>query len=409
MAKSGFVHIFRALKHRDFRIFMTGQTLSQIGVWMQRVGVGGFTWELTHSATWLGLMSLADFVPAMFIGSLSGALADRVNRLTVIRLTQVACALAAGALWLMVSLGWSSVELLFVLVFLSSTAIAVNQPSRLAIVPNLVGKENLHAAVAINSLVSNAGRFLGPAVAGLSIVQWGVGPAFALCALFFGFPAFTLLLIKGPREEIQRSGRGFLTDVVDGMVYTFRHPGIGPLMASMIVTSTLGKAIIALFPAFSSVVFQRGADGQAWLTGIVGGGAILGGVFMAQRGGIKGLTRIFILTIALIGAGLAAFAATDIFWLATGVAALLGAALLINGTAAQTLIQNTVEGQMRGRVASLYVMTQRGGQSLGGFILGVLADLVGLRTSVMMAGAVCLGFWLWSLHRSKAMARTLES
>jgi predicted MFS family arabinose efflux permease len=309
----------------------------------------------------------------------------------------------------MVYLGWSSVGLLFALVFLSSTAIAVNQPSRLAIVPNLVGRENLHAAVAINSLVSNAGRFLGPAVAGISIAQWGVGPAFAIGAVFFGFPALTLLLIKAPREEIQPSGRGFLTEVADGMVYTFRHPGIGPLMASMIVTSVLGKAIVAMFPAFSSEIFHRGAEGQAWLTGIIGGGAILGGLFMAQRGGIKGLTRLFILTIALIGAGLAAFAATDIFWVALLVTATLGAALLINGTAAQTLIQNTVEGQMRGRVASVYIMTQRGGQSLGGFILGVLADIVGLRTSVAVAGAVCLGFWLWSLHRSKSMTATLES
>ena len=408
MSEAGFSNIVQALRHRDFRIFMTGQTLSQTGVWMQRVVVGWYTWELTYSATWLGLMGLADLFPTLFIGSLSGAMADRVNRLTIIRLTQVGCATTAFALYLMVISGISSVELLFVLVVLFSTCISMNLPARLAIVPNMVGKDNLHSAVAINSLVSNAGRFLGPAIAGLAIVQWGVAPSFAICAAFFGFPALTLMLVNAPAEEFKPTGKRLLADVADGVVYTVKHPGIGPLMASLIVTSILGKAIIVIFPAFSSVVFERGADGVAWLTGIMGGGAILGGLYMARRGGVKGLTRVFILNIALIGGGLAAFASTDYFWLAIGIIAVLGAALLINGVSAQTLIQNAVEGQMRGRVASLYVMIQRGGQSLGGFILGVAADLIGLRWSVLAAGVICLCFWLWSLHRKNSMASTLE-
>ncbi len=408
MPEAGFSHIFQTLKHRDFRIFITGQTLSQTGVWMQRVIVGWYTWELTHSATWLGLISLADLFPALFIGSLFGAVADRVDRLTIIRLTQIGCAATATALCLMVVYGWSSIELLFFLTVTFSTCVSMNLPARLAIVPNLVGKDNLHSAVAINSVVSNAGRFLGPAIAGMSIVQWGVGPAFAICAACFGVPACTLMLINPPADESKPTGKRILTDVADGLVYTFRHPGIGPLMASLIVTSILGKAIIVMFPAFSSVIFERGADGVAWLTGITGAGAILGGLFIARRGGVKGLTRIFILNIALIGVSLTAFAATGNFWIAIGIATILGASQMINGVSAQTLIQNAVDGQMRGRVASLYVIIQRGGQSLGGFILGVAADLVGLRWSVICAGIVCLGFWLWSLRRKNSMASILE-
>ena len=331
MSEAGFSHIIQALKHRDFRIFMTGQTLSQIGAWMQRVIVGWYTWELTQSATWLGLMSLADLFPTLFIGSLSGVLADRVNRLTIIHFTQLGSALSVGALCLMVYANWSSVELLLVLVFIAGSCIAINLPARLAIVPGMVGKENMPSAVAINSLVANAGRFIGPAIAGLVIVQWGVGPAFALCTFFFGFPALTLFLVKAPKEDIKPTGNRILTDIVEGIAYTFRHPGIGPLMASLIVTSTLGKAIIAMFPAFSSVIFHRGADGVAWLTGIVGGGAVIGGLYMARRAGVKGLTRIFILNVALIGGCMAAFAATDIFWLAIAIAAILGAALILSG------------------------------------------------------------------------------
>ncbi len=409
MSEAGFSHIVRALKHRDFRIFMTGQTLSQIGVWMQRVVVGWYTWELTQSATWLGVMSLADLFPTVFIGSLSGALADRVNRLTIIHFTQLGSALSVAALCFMVYANWSSVELLFVLVFIAGSCIAINLPARLAIVPSMVGKENMHSAVAINSLVANAGRFIGPAIAGLVIVQWGVWPAFALCAAFFGIPAVTLFLVKAPDEKIKPTGKRLLADIADGITYTFRHPGIGPLMTSMIVTSTLGKAIIAMFPAFSALIFSRGADGVAWLTGILGGGAVLGGIYMARRAGVNGLTWIFILSVGVIGGCMAVFAATDIFWLAIAITAILGAALIINGISAQTLIQNTVEVQMRGRVASLYVMVQRGGQSAGGLILGIGADLIGLRWSAIGASVICLGFWVWSMNRSKVMASTMES
>lgn len=406
---AGFSHIVNALKHRDFAIFMAGHLLSQTGMWMFRITVGWLVWELTQSETWLGLIGLADMASSLFIGPITGALADRVDRLAILRITQVTTAFFAFLTFIAVFSGLITPELLFFLVLLFGISLSTNLPARLAIVPNLVGPENLHASIALNSLVSNAGRFLGPALGGFLIYQWNVSVALATCAVFYALPAFSLWLIRAPRVEIKKSGKRLLGDAIDGITYAARHVGIGPVMASLLVTAIFGKTIVYLFPAFASDVFARGADALAWLTGTVGAGAVLGGVFMARRAGIQGLTGIFVVSIGIVGIGLALFSANTTFWIAIPIAALLGASLLVNGVAAQTLIQHAVEGAMRGRVISLYAMIQRGGQSVGSLVLGVAADLMGLRWAVAGAGAICLGFWLWSWRRSKTMERTLES
>ena len=408
MSEAGFSHILQALKHRDFRVFMSGHLFSQTGMWMFRIATGWVTWELTKSETWLGLMGAADLSSSLLIGPITGALADRVDRLAIIRLTQIGTAFSAFLTFVTVYNGWATPHLLFLLVMLFGICISTNLPARMAIVPNLIGPENLHAGVAINSLVSNAGRFMGPAIGGFLIYQWNVSVAFGCCAVFFAVPALTLWLIRAPRVEIKKSGKRILADAVDGMTYSMRHVGIGPVMASLIVTAVFGKTIVYLFPAFASEVFHRGADVLAWLTGTVGAGAVLGGIFMARRPGIVGLTRIFVISMAAVGVGMAMFAINTSFYIAVPIAAMIGGALLINGVSAQTLIQHAVDGSMRGRVNSLYVMIQRGGQSLGSLILGVSADLFGLRWSVAGGGIICLAFWLWSVRRSKAMTKTLE-
>lgn len=409
MAKAGFSHILLALKHRDFRIFIIGHLFSHTGMWMFRIATGWVTWELTHSATWLGLIGAADMSSTLLIGPLMGALADRVDRLTIIRITQAITTMFAFLTFLLVYNGWATPELLFVLVLCFGISMSANLPARLAIVPNLIGPENLPAGIAINSLVSNAGRFLGPALGGFAIHFWGAGEAIAGCALFMGLPVFTLWLIRAPRNEIIKSGKRLMGDAADGIKYSMRHAGIGPVMFAMISTSVFGKTLVYLFPAFASEVFDRGADGLAWLTGTVGAGAVLGGVYMARRVGRTGLSRMFVMSIAVVGVTMLVFAGNTQFWPAVFISACLGGAILVNGVAAQTLIQHAVDGAMRGRVNSLYAMIQRGGQSLGSLILGVSADLLGLRWSVAAAGIVCLLFWVWSVRRLKTMSTLLEN
>lgn len=408
MKSARFSHIVHALQQRDFRIFMTGHLLSQMGMWMQRIVAGWMAWELAHSATWLGLIGMADLVPTLFIGAITGALADRRDRLTIVRVAQVFNAVFAGAICLLYIEGWLTIHLLFACMLAQGVFMAISQPARLAMIPTMIGRENLQAAIAINSMVSNGGRFLGPMAGGVAIVQWGSGAAFGVCALCFAVPVVTLMSLNLKREVIERSGKRLLGDAVAGVSYTARHPGIGPVMLALIITSAFGKPIISLFPGFSSEVFARGADGLAWLTSAIGAGALLGGFYTLQRAGIGGLTGVFILMIGFIGAGLVAFAATDFFLAGIIICGGLGAALMTNDVTSQTLLQHAGAANMRGRVASLLGMVHRGGQALGSLVLGVTADMIGLRWTAAVGGGVCLAFWLWSLRRSKAIAAALE-
>ena len=409
MSFAGFAQILGALRQRNFRIFMSGHLLSQIAVWMTRIVAGWQTWEMTESATWLGLIGMADLAPTFIMGPVTGALADRLDRLVIVRITQVCLTLCIATLTLLYYQGWLTIELLFFLMLVQGVFMAANQPARLALIPNLIGRENMQPAIAINALVSNGGRFLGPAVGGIVIVNWGTGVAWAVCAFCYGLPALTLLLVRATRDNIKPSGKKLLGDAAEGITYAARHPGIGPLIASLIVTSTFGKPFASLFPGFAAEVFHRGADGLAWLTGMIGLGAVLGGLFMALRtSGVGGLSRVFIAQIGLLGASLLIFSSNAVFWVAIPLCVAAGGAGLINGVIAQTLLQHAGAVNMRGRLSSLFGMVQRGGQATGSLLLGVVADLIGLRWTVAAGGAICLAFWWWSLRRRKAMAETLE-
>lgn len=409
MPAAGFIHIANALRNRDFAIFISGHLANQTGMWMARITVGWLTWELTRSETWLGLMGLADLSSSLFVGPLSGALADRVSRLSIMRITQVTSTIIAAVTYVTVAGGAITPVLLFFLVLMLGISMSTNVPARVAIVPNLVKRENMNSAVALTSLCGNAGRFLGPALGGFIIFYWDISVAFGVCALLFGVPIFTLWLVRPPPIESKRSGKHLLTDAIEGITYSARHVGIGSVMVSLIATAVFGKTLVYLFPAFASDVFGRGADALAWLTGSVGLGAVMGGFFLARRHGVQGLTRIYVFSLAVLGICLFVFPMNSTFWLALPIAAVFGASMLINGVAAQTLFQYAVDGDKRGRISSLFTMIQRGGQSLGSLVLGVTADLIGLRWAVIAAGAICLCFWLWSSRRARTMAQALET
>ncbi len=409
MASAGFSHILRAMRHRNFAIYAWGNLLNHLGTWMLRVTAGWLTWEMTHSATWLGLIGLAELVPIIVIGPLAGAWADRWDRMRTVRLSNVLVVVSASAIYGLILIDQLSVERLFLLLLFQGVCLSIDQPSRLSTLPSLIGgPHDLPAALAINAMCFNGARFVGPSIAGIIIVQWGIAAAFAWTTVFFGIFAVALFFIRVPAQERTQSGKRIWTEVLEGMSYTTKHPGIGPVMLTLMITSTLGRPVVSFFPGFASDVFNRGADGLAWLTAMTGAGALLSGLYLAQRPGIEGLTRVFIVNIGIIGAGLVAFCIHDNFWIALPIAAVLGGSLMINGISSQTVIQNAVDSSVRGRVVSLYGTVQRGGQALGSLVLGIVADIFGFRWTIAAAGVICLGFWWWSRRRAKTISASLE-
>jgi predicted MFS family arabinose efflux permease len=196
---------------------------------------------------------------------------------------------------------------------------------------------------------------------------------------------------------------------MEGFRYAAKHPGIGPLLILLAMTSVFGRPYVDLFPGFADRIFSRGADGLAWLTAMVGVGAFLGSLMLARREGVAGLTRMLVASTLLFALSLLGFVATDIFWVALLCTMVGGFAMVTIGVTEQTLLQTAVEGAMRGRVLSIYTLIARGGPSIGALLMGWAAEYTGLRWPVAAGAAICIGLWLWARRRQAAMARAMET
>ena len=404
--------IRRALAHRDFRLFSGGNVVSNIGTWVQRMSVGWLAWELTHSGTWLGIIAFADMFPTVLLAPITGAMADRVERLRALRAVQALNLVQAAVLAGFTLTGAITIEILLVLTVLGGSVLAFGQPLRLAIVPSLVARRDLAAAIGINALVFNGARVVGPMIAALLILRYGVGWAFVFNAASFVLFLAVLARIRlehRERRAVARRIRDMPGEIAEGYAYAARHKGIGPMLAILTIVAICGRPFLELLPGFADAVFGRGAEGLAWLTSAAGLGAMLGGLWLAQRGAVAGLTETTVSAIALLGAMLIGFGATDIFWLALACAAAAGFALIVVGVGEQTLLQNAVDPGLRGRVMSLYGMINRGAPALGALIMGTLSSWIGLQWPVIGGAAVCLLVWLWARTRRAAMTRALET
>ncbi len=408
---AGFENAVRVFRIRNYRVYTAGNSVSLIGTWMQRFSVGWLAWELSHSPTWLGIVAVADLMPTLVLSPLAGLLADRLDRLRLIWVTQVLAMAQAGLLALLTYGGIITIEILLVLTLVLGAINAINQPARLALIPNLVDRASLPAAVAVNSLVFNGARFIGPALAGPIVAQGGVAFAFALnSATYLAFIAALARVKVAPDAGARGSQRReFLADTLAGYAYALRHPGIGRIILLFAATSFSLRGFIELFPGFADVVFGKGPIGLSWLTATLGLGAVAGGLWMLRRSGIRGLTALIVGHTFLVAASVLGFTATANYGVALACVFVCGFALVTTGISAQTLVQSSVDPAMRGRVLGLYGMLFRGGPAFNALALGWLSSLFGLRLSVAAGAVVCLGCWIWARLRRDEMERALEA
>jgi MFS family permease len=397
-----------AFAHRNYRIYASGNAVSLIGIWMQRVSVGWLAWTLTRSGTWLGIMSMAEFFPVVFLSPLAGALADRRDRVGIIRVTQIIGSTEAILLAVLVYNGTISIWLLFALTLLLGVFNAIAQPSRLALIPTLVDRRSLSSALAINAIIFNSARFVGPAVAGVVIAKIGVGAAFAVNAATYLVFLVAMANLRGLPALPVAATQSVLRASAEAYTYASRHPGIAPMLALFTVTTIGTRGFVELFPGFADHVFGRGAAGLSMLTSTVGLGAICGGTWLLLRPGIAGLTGIVLGNTLMISLSILAFTATDRFYLALPCVFLAGCAMTITGIGAQTLIQASVEVGMRGRIMALYGMIFRAGPALGAVLMGSLSERFGLRLPLAVGAMVSCAVWAFTWAKHKRIAETLE-
>jgi MFS family permease len=398
------------LKNPNYGIYTAGNGVSLVGMWMQRIAIGWLTWELTGSGLWLGIVAFADFFPVILIGPIAGAAADRWDRLKVVKVCQTISLLQATALFALTVTGHVTIGLLVGLTAFQGIVVAFNQPARLALVPSLVPDAALAPAVAINSVVFNIARFIGPIFAGLAIVWSGVAAAFLVNALSYVAFLVALARIRIATTVIERTTRPSLgTDLVEGIRYTATHPGIAALLVLLIAIGVGGRPMNELLPGFAAEVFQAGAGGLSILASAIGGGAILGGLWLGQRGSSAGLTWI-VLAGALIGSLATIVAiATDRMWVAVPAVTVFGFCMSTSGIAIQTLIQLATDRTMRGRVMGLYGLIFRGAPAVGALGAGLASAHFGLRWPVFFGALMVIAVWLWAFLARERIAASLES
>ncbi|MEE8515400.1 MAG: MFS transporter [Alphaproteobacteria bacterium] len=409
MNLSGLANIKRVFAIRNYRIFVVGNLSSSLGNWIHRVAVGWLAWELTGSATWLGVMAFADLAPTVLIGPIAGAVVDRSHYLRVLKVTQTINMCQAGALAVLTFADAITIWLLLGLTLVRGINVAFNRPARMSLVYELVPRAELSSAIALNAVIFNSARFMGPAMGGVLISAGSVGLAFTVNMLSFLVFLVALMMLRMPTPEArEKSGRGLMGDAMEGIRYALAHPAIGMILAIMVLTALFVRPFSELLPAFADKVFGRGVEGLAWLISANGIGAMIAGLWLAARGQTAGLANIVVLGLLLMALALLGFTATDEFWLAWPFLILAGFAMVAQGVASQTLVQIGVASEMRGRVMGIYGIVARGGPAIGALFMGILSDQVGLRLPVAGGAALCLVLWLWATRRMDAITSAIE-
>lgn len=392
-APSALRNLQRPFVSRNFRVWTLGNAISLIGMWAQRIAVGWLAWDLTGSAFWLGLVAFADLFPTIVIAPIAGVIADRRSRLAIIRVTQVLSLSLVSLLALLSATGTIRIEMLVLLVLLHGITMGFKQPSRMALTRQLVPGEVLPSAIGINAAVFNLARFIGPALAGLMIVGYGVEAVFVFDAVTSAVLLFALhhMHLEEPLNGADGRRGGILGGVIEGVRYVAGHKVIGPLLLLQLVFGFGMRAYIELLPGLADQAFGRGAVGLAQMSAAIGIGAIISGLWLAQRGRFDGLRQTILLMHALSALTLIGLALAPNFALALVMVTLNGAGLAAAGVATQTSTQLVVDERMLGRVMSLYGIIFRAAPALGALLMGLAADLLDdLRTPLIAGASLCL-------------------
>ncbi|MFM7616774.1 MAG: MFS transporter [Actinomycetes bacterium] len=376
----------RPLRHRRFALLWFGAFVSNIGTWMETVGVGILVTETTGRATWTGVVAAAGFVPAAILGPVGGALADRLERRRMLLVTTTIQTGLAVLLTVLAATGTPSPWVVTLIVLAAGCTSAIGFPTYQTLLPDLVPPEDLVGAVALSSAQWNLGRIIGPAVAGIVIGLGGYAWTFGLNALSFGavFVAIAALSLPPPHHD----GSSIVAAIRGGIAYARRDPGLRSVMILVILNSFLAAPFIALVPAMAIKVFGRGAGATSFLTTAQGVGAVVMALSLGALAARFGSRRTLIGMLWGLPPALVVYALAPTLW-ASGLA-IFAVGLLYLGALSSfmSIAQLRAPAQVRGRVLSLITMALGALYPLGSIIQGSLADEIGLRTVTLLSGVV---------------------
>jgi MFS family permease len=401
---------FGPLRHRDFTLLWAGLLISNSGTWMQSVGQGWLAYLLTNSPLWLGLLGAAFAVPMIVLPLVGGTIADRIDRLVILRFTQTIMLLCAAILAALTLARVVSIWHMVALTLVSSCALAVDNPTRQALIPDLVPRSELFAAISLNSVAFNGAALIGPALAGLLLKAAGgsqVGDGlYVSAAVLFTFNALSFLAVLGPvfiirPRPFERIGRAasFQSALVEGVTFVGRRPALLLLLVLSACASVFGRSFSQLLPVFARDVLAVGSDGFGLMLALPGAGTLVAGFSLAWLG--RGLDRRRLIVVSLVGivASIVAFSFSRDFVLALALLGLSGFFATTFGSVAATILQTETSGQLRGRVMSLYAITLIGLGPLGSLLSGALASYLPIGVAVALPSLVILVVLVYAMTR----------
>jgi MFS family permease len=379
----------RALRSRNYRLFVVGQLISLVGTWMQSVAQSWLIYRLTGSAALLGLIGFAGQIPIFVLAPLGGLLADRLNRHRVLIATQTIMMVLAFALAALTLGGIVREWQIFVLASLLGVVNAFDIPTRQAFLAETVSRDDIVNAIALNSSMLNGARIVGPAIAGLVVAAFGEGWCFLLNAISYLAVIGALLMMHV--EQVPHPGAHVSAweSIIEGFVYSWNTEPVRALLLLLGLVSLMGMPYSVLMPVIASSVLGGGPNAYGVLMAASGVGALAGAALLTLRQNVRGLGRWVAVSAVSFGITLIAFSFSRALWLSTALLVPAGFFMMVEMAASNTLIQSMIPNRLRGRVMSVYSMMFMGMAPMGALVAGALAAPLGAPATVAIGGSIC--------------------
>ncbi|MBV8115185.1 MAG: MFS transporter [Silvibacterium sp.] len=398
-ARRDFSHAWRALRHRNFRLFFGGQSISLIGTWMTRVATSWLVYRLTKSALLLGTVSFVGQIPTFLLAPFAGVLVDRLNRRQVLVWTQTLAMVQSLALAFLTLSHRITIHDVLALSVLQGAINAFDMPSRQSFMVQMVAdRSDLSNAIAINSSMVNLARLIGPSLAGIVIAATNEGWCFFIDGISYIAVIVSLLLMRVRVDEARRTADSMFAQMREGWNYVSTFIPVRSILTLFALVSLMGMPYVVLMPVFAAQVLHGGPHTLGFLMGAAGVGALISALSLVLRKTVRGLLKMIPIAALMFGVGLICFGLSRYVWLSMLLMVIVGFGMMQGMTASNTIIQTLVPEDKRGRVMSYYTAAFVGMAPFGSLLAGSLAHWIGAPHTVMLTGTCCIlgAAWFWA-------------
>jgi len=408
-ASRDYSHAWRALRHRNFRLFFGGQSISLIGSWMTRIATAWLVYRLTKSSLLLGTVSFAGQIPTFLLAPFAGVLVDRMDRRKVLIWTQALAMVQSLALAALTLSHVINIHEVLALSVFQGMINAFDMPGRQSFMVQMVeDRGDLSNAIAINSSMVNLARLIGPSLAGLVIAATNEGWCFFIDGVSYLAVIASLLLMKVHVEAIKRATTSMVDQLKEGWTYVSNFTPIRTILLLFALISLMGMPFVVLMPVFAAQVLHGGPHTLGFLMGALGVGALISALSLVIRKSVRGLLKMIPVAAGIFGIGLVGFGFSNLLWLSLALMLVTGFGMMQGMTASNTIIQTLVPEDKRGRVMSYYTVAFVGMAPFGSLLAGALGHTIGSQRTVMVSGVACIIGALWFWTRLKSIRKEMR-